>query len=257
MKSSHYLFPALIMFAASTSLAYANEGEFEPFFEAVIMGGIASLHAGDSTIDMTASETDKLVQTNENDWNSWIGQLGLGYVFQLTDEWASGEVQWFPLITPQLNLYVLGNGEIKGDMYQYESAALNNLDYTADFNSTRVMFDLNVTLAAIEQFSVYALAGAGIAWNTIDFQATPNLNGLACGANGFNIESASSTSFAYEFGAGLTYAMADDIALSLEYLYTGLNDVGIGNEDDIGFDLQSADFDMNTQAVLFGVRFAL
>ncbi|MFA6037542.1 MAG: outer membrane beta-barrel protein [Legionellales bacterium] len=253
MNISWPLLTATTILATSTNFAFAAT---EPFFEILVMGGIATLDATDTSLQISDSETDKLIQTNDGNWESWTGQVGVGYVSPLTHELQTGDVQWFPLITPQINLYYLDGDDIQGDVYQFESADFDNLDYNMDFQSTRLMFDLGLTLAAIDRFSVYAIAGAGIAWNKTDLNANPNQQGIDCGAIGFDIDSKTSSSFAYEFGGGMTYAAMDNLAISLEYLYTGFTDVELGNDSD-EFDIESQDLDINSQAVLLGLRFAL
>lgn len=239
-----------------SSIALASD-DFEPFFELLVMGGVSTLDAEDASMIMSASETDLLTQTNDGDWESWTGQLGVGYVYPLAEDLETGDVQWFSLINPQINLYYLDGDTIEGDVYQYQSADFNFLDYTMDYHSTRLMFDLGITVASIDGFSIYAIGGLGLAWNEIDFLATPNQLGLDCGVVGYNLNSQSSTSFAYEFGGGITAAVNDDIAISLEYLYTGFTDVELGNNTDSDFDIQNSDLDINSQSVLLGLRFAL
>ncbi len=239
-----------------SSPAFADE--FDPFVEFLVFGGIASLDAGDSTIRITSQETDQLVQTNENDWKAWTGQVGLGYVAQFAEELSSGEVDWFPIINPQINVYYLGGEDIEGDVWRFQDPNFNQADYSMKFHSTRLMFDLALTIAQIERLSIYAIGGLGIAWNEIDFNARST---EVCPIEDVSLNSNNDNSFAYEFGGGLTYAAFDSMAISLEYLYTGFNNIGLGdhNDDvnDQGLDVKASDIDIHSQAVLLGLRFAL
>ena len=46
-------------------------------FDLIGAGGVANLMAGDGFLGVTSSETDRLVQTNRNAWNTFTGQVGL------------------------------------------------------------------------------------------------------------------------------------------------------------------------------------
>jgi opacity protein-like surface antigen len=81
-------------------------------------------------------------------------------------------------------------------------------------------------------------------------KTTPNQAGIDCGAEGFNIQSESSTSFAYEFGGGMSYAVLEDVSISLEYLYTGFNDVALGDYHDSDLVIEGSDVNINTQSML-------
>lgn len=45
-------------------------------FRIIAAGGIAKLNGGNSQLGVTSSETDTLVQTNSNNWNTPAAQLG-------------------------------------------------------------------------------------------------------------------------------------------------------------------------------------
>ena len=77
-------------------------------FEVIGALGIANLMAGDGYLGVTDSETDRLLQTNRNDWNTFTGQLGIGYVYYLHGAQQYAEnTQWFPWIEPEVNGYYL------------------------------------------------------------------------------------------------------------------------------------------------------
>lgn len=258
MKSYQQLLSASAILAMSIPMAYAEEDEFDPFFEILLMGGISAVDVEDFTVQITEQETDKFVPKEEADWDSWTGQVGVGYVYLLSDEFYTDEIEWFPFINPQINLYYLQADDLSGDIHQHEMAEFDNLDYDMNFHSTRLMFDLGLTIVSLEHFSIYALGGLGVAWNDVDLDAIPNEQGEQCGINGFDLDSETSTSFAYEWGAGMTYAASDRVAISLEYLYAGITDVAIGESDeDDEFEIESSDIQVNTQSVLLGLRFAL
>ncbi len=252
------------LMAMTSGLAYADEDdedewEYIPFFEFIAMGGIANLDADDASIDVTRSETDRLVQTDDDDWENWTGRLGIGYNYPLTDEFNHEELVWFPIITPQLNFYYL-NGDTEGEIQRFEDPSNTPENFDMEFISKRVMFDLSLTLATYEHVSVYVLGGAGVSWNDVDFSS--HLNGsfdCGCELTPLSLEAEDSSSFAYEFGAGINYAVFDHLTLSVEYLFTGITDVQLGDSDTEETDLVfgGTDMDINTQAVLAGIRVAL
>lgn len=108
--------------------------------------------------------------------------------------YKTGEVQWFNAINPQLNVYYLGNGDIEGDVWRFESPDWNQMDYSMDFDSTRLMFDLGINIVTIEKFSLYAIGGAGLSWNNTQLNATPNQTGIDCGVAPYDLAEHSSTS---------------------------------------------------------------
>lgn len=251
----------LIMSAALLAIsptAFSEEAEYEPFFEILVMGGWSFADMTDATMTINEVEVDKLEQTNEGDWNAWTAQLGLGYVYFLTDDFDTDDLQWFPVINPQLNLYYFNTNDIEGDVLRFEDPNANQMDYDMHFNSTRLMFDVALTVAQLQEFSIYAIAGAGVSWNNVDDFSATEKDGVDCGIQPIDLDSNSSTSFAYEFGGGLSYAINTDLSVSVEYLYAGINDIDLGNDEDVeNLNVAGSDFDINTQSVLLGLRFAL
>jgi opacity protein-like surface antigen len=246
---------AISIFATSTSLALAEA--FPPYFELILMGGQPNQQVEDFSLSVVGSEVDEFVQTNQGDWESWTAQLGVGYVYPLLSRWQTGPVEWLPSITPQINLYYLDGGDIKGDVYQFEMPELYDLNYTMDFDSARLMLDIELTVLAIERLSFYSIGGVGAAWNRINLSATPNQQGIDFGVQGYEIDTENSISFAYEFGGGLAFAASDEVTIALEYLYTGFPDVALGDSDDDGFDIKGKDLDIHSQAILLGLQLSL
>jgi len=224
-----------------------EEEEAENYWELMIFGGAATMDI-DPTIRVTPSETNRLSQENGSQLDSWTAQLGVGYVIPLFDsERFSDEIQWLPAIEPQINVYYL-SGDNKGDVYFDSSNDFDVADYKMRIDSTRLMFDLGVTLASYRNFSVYGLAGIGPSWNDIDYSATPNANGEDCGVGHVSADS-NSTNFAYEFAAGITYDLNDDFGVSLQYLFAGFSDVEV---EDSG--LKSSDIDLHSNSIMLGLR---
>jgi opacity protein-like surface antigen len=223
-------------------------------FEIIAMGGIATLDAEDAYVDVTEYESDRLEQTNENDWDAWTVNLGLAYNQALTDNKNTDEWIWFPQISPQLNLYYLA-GDIEGEVYRFDSPDWNQESYEMDFASTRLMLDLALTIGSYKHFSIYGIAGIGLSWNSVDFEASAH-EGLDCPINPLGLESEDSTSFAYEVGAGMSYEIIKPVTLSLQYLYTGILDVKVGGPHDFETERES-EMDLSSQSVMLGLRIAI
>ncbi len=241
---------AATIFATTITLAYANDDdddeddEIEPYYELILMGGIATLDAENTHVRVTDTQSETLIQNNSGDWDSWTGRVGVGYVYGLTDE----SMQWFPTLSPQVNLIYL-NGDISGKVYRFNEPNTNPADYDMNLKSTRLMFDLALTAVRIEALSIYAIGGAGVAWNKVHFDSRRNDDFHLTNKD---LETEHSAGFAYEFGGGLTYSVGHRLAISAEYLYTGLTDVLLGANEFV----EDADFDVNSQAVLVGFRFS-
>lgn len=223
--------------------------------------GIASLTAGDGYLGVTSSETDRLVQTNRNDWNTFTAQLGIGSIYYLNGaQQYSENTQWFPWIEPEVNAYYLGGESIKGDVWRFSSPAFNDMTFNMPVNSYRLMFDTALTVVSKKQYSLYAIGGVGASWNRIGYSDADRDN-ILCADQYLNLNSRTNSSFAWEAGAGLAYALNDRISLSLEYLYV---DLGKIKTPDTGFTggitapvLVPANIKLTSQAALFGLHVAI
>ena len=229
-------------------------------FEVIGALGIAKLNAGDSELGVTSSETDRLVQTSSNAWNTFAAQLGLGYVYYFgNSQQYSDQVQFLPSIEPELNLYYLGTNSIKGDVWRFNSSAFNQLTYDVPLHSTRLMLDAALTLASWKQLSVYVIGGLGNAWNHTSYSDTENT--AADGDQNVRLNSKTSTHFTWEAGAGLAYAFNDRIGLSLEYLYADLGNIKPSSSGSTGTItapvIVAPHFKVKSQTGLLGLHIAL
>ena len=230
-------------------------------FEVIGALGIAKLDAGNSTLGVTSSETDRLVQTNGNNWNTLAGQLGAGYVYYFRNaQRYSDHVQWFPSIEPELNLYYLSSNSIKGNVWRFNSPAFNDLTFDIPIRSTRLMLDAALTVAAWKKLSIYAIGGIGNVWNRVGYSDTDN-SGNPCPDQRLKLNSNTNSHFAWEAGAGLAFAFNDRVALSLEYLYASLGTVetaATGNTGTITAPvIVPAHFNLKSQTGLLGLHIAL
>ncbi len=236
-----------------------------------IIGGLggAQVNAGNSELGVTQSETDKLVQTNTNAWNSWIGQVGLGFIYYFGSPLRySEQIQWFPSLEPELNLKQLSNNNITGNVWRFNSPAFNDLTFNTSLSSTRLMADAALTIASYKQFSIYAIGGIGNAWNRLDYSDIDNAGsgsgdaGGSCPDQRLRLDQHTSTNFAWETGVGLTYAINQRIGISIEYQYVNLGNPTTSATGDTGTITKpvivAAQFNnLTSQTVLAGLHIAL
>lgn len=159
--------------------------------------GVASLSAGDGYLGVTSSETDRLVQTNSNSWNTFAAQLGIGYVYYLGNyNPYSDKAQWFTAIEPELNGYYLGRSSIKGDVWRFGSPDFNDMTFNMPIDSYRLMLDGALTVVSKRQYSLYAIGGIGNAWNRVGY-SDADRNGIPCADQFLSLNSNTRSSFAW------------------------------------------------------------
>ena len=214
--------------------------------------GVATIGNDDSTLRLSALEKDRVVQTNSG-LNKFTAQLGVGYVHYFSDTWQSANVKWFPSIEPELNVYYLGGSSINGDVLQFENPQLNNLTYSMPFNSTRLMADAALTIATLNKFSIYGKGGLGNAWSRIGYSDTFNDAGSRLDLNAIH-----DSSFVWEAGAGMQYAVNHRMGIGVEYLYTALGRQKVSSHANgtSASVVVPGSFHMNTQAALFSLHVA-
>ncbi|MGA2654403.1 MAG: outer membrane beta-barrel protein [Gammaproteobacteria bacterium] len=244
----------LTFLIASPCFAHETEKDFH-HWEILLLGGIATLDADSTLIHASDIQTDQITQTNEDDWKSWSVQLGLGYIIPFSDDDDADNLQWFPSIEPQINVYYLkGNVDGYVDRFYQYPGNYSDTDYHSRFESTRLMFDLALTFAAYQDFSIFGIAGIGPSWNRMTYDT-----GVSEGAE-LHLHANTQTNFAYEVGGGINYAMCEQLSITAQYLFTGFTDVALGNNGTEGGDreitVESEDFNLNAQSILLGLRFA-
>lgn len=223
--------------------------------------GIASLNAGDGYLGVTSSETDRLVPTNNNEWGALTAQLGIGSIYYLHNALQySDYLQWFPWIEPELNAYYLGGKSIEGDVWRFGSPYFNDMNYNISINSYRLMFDTALTVVSKKQYSLYAIGGIGATWNRAAY-SDADMTSLPCADQYINLNSNTRSSFAWEAGAGLSYALNNRYTISLEYLYVDLGRIKTSDTGTTGAItnpvLVSSEMKLTSQAALLGLHVAI
>lgn len=163
------------------------------------------------------------------------------------------------MIEPQLNLYFNDYDNI-GDVYRFGSPAFVELNYKERILSTRLMFDLAVTVLSKQQLSIYVKGGIGNAWNNVTYSDTAN-GSINCNIQGLKLGDRITRSFVWEAGAGVIYALNDVVGISFEYLYTDFGRIknpGSGNTGAITMPtITPASFSLRAQTFLLGVHAAV
>jgi opacity protein-like surface antigen len=222
-------------------------------FEVIGAPGIANLQANNlSSIGVTSSETDTLEQTNTNEWSALAAQLGVGFIHIFpTNAFYFDNVQWFPSVEPELNLYYLSSNSIDGTVSRFGNPVYGQLNFDMPVHSTRLMFDIALTFLAYKPLSLYGIGGIGSAWNRIGYNDT----GSTCNL-GLSLNTNTNVNFAWETGVGVLYAFNNRVGVSLEYLYAGLGNVSTSSNGNLAI-TSPASFNLQAQTGFLGLHIAL
>lgn len=230
------------------------------YFDVIGAGSLSQIRADDATLGVTSDEFDRLVSDNDNNWKYWGGQLGVGYVYYIKDaKRFSCGTQWFPSIEPQVNIYYT-DGRVEGDVLRFGSGDFNELNFKATAHSTRLMADAALTVVSRANLSLFVIGGLGEASTKVKYSDSVN-DDVTCDLQGISLASKTNSNFAWEVGAGVTYAYNYRIGVSAEYLYTDLGKLrtsGNGNTGTIALPvITPARFNVDAQAILLGLHVAL
>lgn len=229
-------------------------------FELIAAAGIMQLNAGHSFIGITTNETDELIQTNDNRWNTWVGQLGIGFVNFFPNKLAfSPLTQWFPSWEPQVNFYYSPN-YVEGDIYRFSDPAFNEFNFKTSIISSRLMLDAALTVVSRNAFSAFVIGGIGDAWSRVKYRDSMSASD-PCDLIGLSVGDKDQSNFVWEVGTGLAYAFNDRINLSLEYLYTDFGSLKLSrsfnNTTLTRPQIAPSSFNLHSQAVLLGLHFGI
>jgi opacity protein-like surface antigen len=246
----------LLSFSSATS-ADPSKGHFE----AQAQAGIAFGHASDlSHLGITYIEdNDKL--NVEDQLTAFEGAVGIGYVWPLNCKSKCKSLVWFPDAKLAVNAYGF-EGDIKGDVWQFGLADLNNFDYEVDITSYRLMLDGSLSVLSWKKWSWFVLGGIGESWNRLSYQHRPNNSDIPADS-GITLDPHWDTTFAWEVGTGIKYDITQRLGLSLTYLFTDLGKLKLSDDGHAGPDVEPEDlnlegpeFDFNLQSILLGVEWA-
>ena len=110
------------------------------------------------------------------------------------------------------------------------------------------MLDIKPTLFTLQQFSPYAVLGAGVAWNRMSLDTTSTTAGYEPYQT--SLPASTNRNLAYDTGLGVRAELIPHLSASLEYLSTHLGRVSPGT---FGTVTSAPNFSMNSQSLLLGV----
>lgn len=155
----------------------------------------------------------------EKDSNSGYGFTG-GFGFAHTMLKNASNAAIIQSISVGLDFYVF-NTSITGDVLQFGSPELNNLNYNFDINTVRLMLDGELNFHPLHQLIPFITAGLGASNNNARYYDVANINGALLGGS-VTLPSQTYCAFAYSFGAGFKVPLSQKMQLSLRYLYTDM-----------------------------------
>lgn len=136
----------------------------------------------------------------------------------------------FPALMLGVNFSYAFNGEVRGSIDKYSSTAFTNYHYTYDFSRQSLMGVVKLDLFNGNGFMPYITGGAGISFNRASNYQEEALSGVTPRVSpGFG--TAFHSAFAYMLGAGVDYAICDDIWVALGYQYGNYGTVVTGHGD--------------------------
>lgn len=240
--------------AATTTDAATSASPPAPtgYFRAVGSFGTAQMNVGKSNLTVSNTETDWVSQTSTH-WQTPVARLGIGYVYPIVDlpKGYSETLVWLPSVEPRLSLYYF-NMEANGNVLRFNNPPSSST-FTLPVRSTTFMLDAIVTLATYHKLSLFVLAGVGASWNTVKYSDSPNPGNPSARA-ALNLNNSTRSQASYEWGAGVTYAFNQRIALGLEYLYTHMGNISTSSSGTLGgvpaTGVKPAGFGLRTQSIL-------
>jgi opacity protein-like surface antigen len=163
----------------------------------------------DASLIISPFETDSVKTLQSSFQGSW--KIGLDYSF-------------FEKTLPCLNRLLIGlnvyqtSTTLSGAVWQYELPQFNNYHFKAPIKSTRLMLDLRPGFFAWRSTESYVILGAGVAWNSTSYVETVAASGVNANS-AIVLSSHTTSSLAWNFGAGFKVALTDKLSASLEYIY--------------------------------------
>ncbi len=119
------------------------------------------------------------------------------------------------------------------------------------------MFDLKPNIHIWRRISTYAILGMGAAWNTVSYNETATGQDVNP-ASRLSLSENTTSQLAWDFGAGFSFPVTDNLSLTAEYIYTLLGNGSPGSDPDNDVSLTSSpSFSLQTQSLLFGLSLKL
>ncbi len=166
-------------------------------------------------------------------------------------QWGAG-ISWHisSYLWLQTNFYKI-NATLGGAVWDFSNPNFDDYTFSAPFTSSRLMLDVKPIFFTHSRVSFYGIAGLGGAWNSLSYTEVPTDSGAV------RLSEKSSRSFSYEFGAGISRHIIDNMNLQVEYLWSALGSASPGNNLVLAPILKPAQFTLRAQSVLFGLSLVL
>lgn len=225
------------------SLLPAAAADFS-HMELAIAAGPSWYKASNGYTQPYTQETD-LDHVN-NVTKSSVYQVGLGYRIFMAQ---ASERVFFNDILVQLNLSQ-SSATIKGTVWDNGNPAMAYQSFAAPFTSRRLMLDVKPSLVHLSDFSLYPIAGLGVAWNRLSYSET-QINAYP---GTIDAPAHTTTTVAYDLGLGLSYTITEHLQASLDYVTTHLGRMSPSSYSTTNQTLVSeAHFPVRTTSVLVGL----
>ncbi|MGA2655185.1 MAG: outer membrane beta-barrel protein [Gammaproteobacteria bacterium] len=244
-----------IIFSALLLALYTLPVFADNYWQIRAGAGVGLLFTDETTLGVTAHETNDTL-TEGDAGSNVIATVGLGYVIPFEcedcDDW-----QFFPGIIISLDGSYQPKTNVTGDVWIYSDPAFDLYDYRASFENTNLMGNVTLGLLEYQRFTVFLQGGLGIAWTDVGYYDTPK-PGVTQG--NLALESQQNTTFAWQGGAGIGYALIPELDLTLTYLYTDLGTVETSSqfksENNFGGTVvvDPAEFELHQQSLVLGVQ---
>jgi opacity protein-like surface antigen len=128
---------------------------------------------------------------------------------------STPDSNWLRSLTLGLSNYYT-NLQTKGSINQYQASWLNNYTYTRGSSMDDLLLELQMKLRSFYRFTPFVVFGTGPGFGTMSYNETPNA-GVPGGQN--QLGKRNQTFWAFDIGAGESYAITEKIGVTLKYLY--------------------------------------
>jgi len=198
----------LLLFAKAANTASIKHWDFKDI-EISGAGGGDWYQRQDTSLIVSPFETDSDKTLHSSFQSSW--KIGLGYSF-------------FENAFPYLNRLLLGlnvyqtSTTLSGAVWQYGLPQFNNYHFKAPIKSTRLMLDLRPGFFNWHSMEPYVILGVGVAWNSMSYTETATTSDVNANS-AMSLSRSTTSSLAWNFGAGYKVALTDKLSADLEYIY--------------------------------------
>lgn len=259
-KFTPYLLSSTLILSAN---AFADDEIFdEGYAQFRIGGGVTWLQAKDSNIGITSktygfTEVDTLTSSS-SDHAGAVATIGAGYVLPFEKDDPDEEFLYLPGLIVSIDATYQFENDLTGDVYDYGDPEFDNYNYTYGIQNTNLLANFTLGLLEYERWTLFGIAGLGIAWTWVEYSETPK-PGVPKG--NLTLDTGSQTTFAWQGGGGIGYELFPELDLTLTYLYTDLGKVetssNIVSENNLNGDSYISTtpaFDLHEQSVVLGLQ---